>query len=133
MKIDFRSSLNAGMTFAAGPTYENAETGATLFNVAGSKLTIPYPNALFITFHNTGDDGDLFFTHSYLDREPEDAIDFSGAKFVLIEPFKFIEEEADLMSIYVLAVLIGISLVFAIFCIWRACVFEKRTNEEAEQ
>ena len=83
MQIEFSSVKNAGMTFSAGISYASALTGAKMNEPEGGKISVPYPNSLFITFFNTGSDGALEIKSSYQDNSPEDAIQFMGITFEL--------------------------------------------------
>lgn len=129
MTVFFNSVKKAGMTFAVGSSFSTARTGQKLTEPEGNKITVPYPNALFITFFNTGSDGELEFTYSYEDREPEDAIDFAGVLFEL-EVVEVVKTDADLTVIYASATLLGILIAVVIVCICVTLRQERQAHEE---
>lgn len=89
-----------------------------------------YPQSLFVTFFNTGSDGELLITYKYIDKDPEDAEEFSDDLYQ-IEDTKVINEEADLTTIYIFAVCGGIALVVIILLVVKILNREKRIKVAA--
>ena len=63
----------SGLSFAVGSSLLTATTGPKIESPEGQLITVPYPQALFVTFFNTGSSGELLLTYKYIDQEPEDA------------------------------------------------------------
>ena len=71
MNVEFITAVNAAVTFTVGTSFYSAIHGAKFQNPVGQKITVPYPQTLFLIFYNNEGPGEFFITYSYTDEEPD--------------------------------------------------------------
>ena len=130
MSVEFTKVTNSGATFTVGTSFYKAVHGTKFDNPEGQKITIAYPQILFVTFYNTGNIGDIQVTYSYTDQEPADAADLVK-EIYQVEPIVEVtikSTKANLTLVYILSGAIGLAIIIIICIAFKHCLSEKETN-----
>ena len=83
MELEFVKARKAILSFSVGSSLVTAKSGPSESSPEGKKITVPYPQSVYVTLFNTGFSGELLISYKYIDQAPEDAEDFKGELFYI--------------------------------------------------